>query len=114
MTTPEKKVKGNVVAVLKALDAYYFFPATGGYGRSGVPDVVACLDGQFIGIECKAGSGKTTPLQERELQAIEDAGGIAILYSEPAMDKQDLKELLQKGEGNWQETVSGVRQHEKS
>ena len=114
MTTPEKKVKGNVVTVLKSLDAYYFFPATGGYGRSGVPDVVACLDGQFIGIECKAGSGRTTPLQERELQAIEDAGGIAILYSEPAMDKQDLKKLLQRGEGNWQETVSGVRQHEKN
>ena len=114
MTTPEKKVKGNVVAVLKALNAYYFFPTTGGYGRSGVPDVVACLDGQFIGIECKAGSGKTTPLQERELQAIEDAGGIAILYSEPAMDKQDLKELLRRGGGNWQEIVSGVRQHEKS
>ena len=104
MTTPEKKVKGNVVAVLKALDAYYFYPATGGYGRSGVPDIVGCFDGMFFGLECK----------ERELQAIEDAGGIAILYSEPAMDKQDLKELLQKGEGNWQETVSGVRQHEKS
>ena len=101
MTTPEKKVKGNVVAALKALGAYYFFPATGGYGRSGIPDVVACLDGQFIGIECKAGSGKTTPLQERELPAIEDAGGIAILYSEPAMGKQALKELLQRGEGNW-------------
>jgi hypothetical protein len=114
MTTPEKKVKGNVVAVLKALNAYYFFPATGGYGRSGVPDVVTCLGGKFIGIECKAGSGKTTPLQERELQAIEDAGGIAILYSEPAMNKQDLKELLRKGEGNWRDIVSGVRQHEKS
>ena len=101
MTTPEKKVKGNVVTVLKSLDAYYFFPATGGYGRSGVPDVVACLDGQFIGIECKAGSGRTTPLQERELQAIEDAGGIAILYSEPAMNKKDLEKLLEKREGNW-------------
>jgi Holliday junction resolvase len=101
MTTPEKKVKENVVAVLRALDAYYFYPATGGYGRSGIPDVVACLYGQFIGIECKAGSGKTTALQERELQAIKDAGGIAIVYSEPAMSKQDLRELLQTGEGNW-------------
>jgi hypothetical protein len=113
MTTPEKKVKGNVVAVLKALDAYYFFPATGGYGRNGVPDVIACLDGQFIGIECKAGSGKTTPLQERELQAIKDAGGIVILYSEPAMNKQDLKELLQRGEGNWRGGMTNVLKKEK-
>ena len=94
MTTPEKKVKQNVVSVLKELNAYYFYPATGGYGRSGIPDVVACLDGQFIGIECKAGSNKPTPLQERELQAIEDSGGVAIIYTEPLMNKKDLEELI--------------------
>jgi|TARA_R100001244_G_scaffold91488_1_gene69239 Holliday junction resolvase len=99
MTAPEKKVKQNVVSVLVELGAYYFYPATGGYGRSGIPDVVACLDGQFIGIECKAGSNKMTPLQKRELQAIEDSGGIAIIYSEPAMSKQDLRKLLRRGEG---------------
>ena len=48
--TPEAKVKKKVVAQLKALNAYYFFPATGGYGKSGVPDVVGCYDGNFFGI----------------------------------------------------------------
>ena len=54
--TPEKKVKQRVVNILKNMDeeVYYFFPATGGYGRSGVPDIVVCFDGMFYGIECKA------------------------------------------------------------
>ena len=52
--TPEKKVKNKVVAILKEHKAYYFYPITGGYGRSGVPDIVGCYRGIFFGIECKA------------------------------------------------------------
>ena len=80
--TPEKKVKNKVVKYLKAWDAYYFFPATGGYGRSGVPDVIACRKGQFIAIECKAGSNKPTELQKREIENIQKAGGYAIVINE--------------------------------
>jgi len=43
--TPEKRVKDKVVSILKAEGAYYFFPMTHGYGRSGVPDIVACVNG---------------------------------------------------------------------
>jgi Holliday junction resolvase len=77
--TPEKKVKQRVVAQLKELGAYYFYPATGGYGSSGLPDVVCCLDGRFIGIECKAGKGKTTALQDKNLREIEPAASPLLL-----------------------------------
>ena len=80
--TPESKVKKKVVAVLKQHKAYYFYPVTGGYGRSGVPDVIACHDGRFIGIECKAGSNKPTPLQEKNLSDIQAAGGVALVINE--------------------------------
>ena len=43
--TPEGKVKKKIVEQLKALGCYYFFPATGGYGKSGVPDIVGCYNG---------------------------------------------------------------------
>ena len=36
--TPEAKVKRVITKQLKEMGAYYFYPATGGYGRSGVPD----------------------------------------------------------------------------
>ncbi len=73
--TPEAKVKKKIVAVLKEHGAYYFYPVTGGFGRSGVPDIIVCHRGRFIGIECKAGKNKPTPLQEKNLQDIEVAGG---------------------------------------
>ncbi len=68
--TPEAKVKKKVGAHLKTLGAYYFYPVTGGYGKSGVPDIIGCYRGLFFGIECKAGKGRCTALQVRELEKI--------------------------------------------
>lgn len=81
-TTPEKKVKNKVVEILKAHEAYYFFPATYGMGRSGVPDIVGCFNGYFIAIECKANGSKTTALQDRELALIKKAGGVQMVVDE--------------------------------
>lgn len=86
MTTPEKKVKDKVKAILKSVGAYYFMPATHGFGSSGTPDIVACLHGKFIGIECKANGGKPTGLQEKNLMDICEKGGIAILVDETGVD----------------------------
>lgn len=83
--TPEKKVKNKVVRLLKECGAYYFFPASYGMGRSGVPDIVCCLRGYFIGIECKAGKNKPTPLQEKELADIIKAGGVSCVINEDNM-----------------------------
>ena len=90
--TPEKKVKNKVVSILKEHGAYYFFPASYGMGRSGVPDVIVCYRGRFIGIECKAGKNKPTPLQLRELAAIEAAGGTSLVVNETNLD--ELQTLL--------------------
>ena len=80
--TPEKKVKAKVVEILKAHGVYYFFPATYGMGRSGVPDIICCYKGRFLAIECKAGAGKTTALQDRELDLIKKAGGVQMVVNE--------------------------------
>lgn len=82
VSTPEKKVKDQVVKTLKANGVYYFFPATYGMGRSGVPDIICCVDSRFLAIECKAGDNKPTALQTRELNAIVSAGGSAIVVNE--------------------------------
>jgi len=91
--TPEGKVKAQVKKVLDELGAYYFPPATGGYGRSGIPDIVGCIDGLFFGIECKAQGGEPTALQQREISRITDAGGIALVIDETNVG--DLKNLFQ-------------------
>jgi Holliday junction resolvase len=80
--TPEAKVKASVVKLLKKHEVYYFFPATHGFGRSGVPDIICCMNGIFVAIECKAGKGKTTALQDRELKRIKENKGIAFVVNE--------------------------------
>lgn len=80
--TPEGKVKKRVKEILNELDAYYFMPATGGFGRSGVPDFVGCYRGRFFGIECKAGNNTVTALQQRELTTIMQKGGHALIVNE--------------------------------
>jgi hypothetical protein len=85
--TPEGKVKAKVTALLKKHNIYYFMPATGGYGRSGVPDIIACMRGRFLAIECKAtGNNKLTALQKRELAAIEEAGGISYVVNDISLE----------------------------
>ena len=83
--TPEAKVKKKVVSILKEVSAYYFYPVTGGYGRSGVPDIIVCHKGKFVGIECKAGKNKPTALQQKNLHDIIEAGGIALVINEESM-----------------------------
>jgi hypothetical protein len=88
--TPEKKVKKKVRALLDELGAYYVMPVTGGYGSQGAPDFLVCLRGKFVGIETKAGKGKTTALQDLNLQKIRDAGGVALVIYETDIDKLKL------------------------
>lgn len=80
--TPERKVKAQVADILKEYGVYYFFPPANGLGRAGIPDIIACAWGQFLAIECKAGKGKPTELQLRELRAIRNANGIAFIVNE--------------------------------
>jgi Holliday junction resolvase len=95
MATPEFKVKASVVKLLHKYNAYYFFPATHGYGRSGVPDIVACVKGKFVAIECKAGKNTTTALQDREINKIRTAEGHAMVVNEENLELLEwvLKEL---------------------
>lgn len=86
MATPESKVKKACVEIIKHYGAYYFFAPANGYGRAGIPDIIVCHKGRFLGIECKAGFNKPTLLQEREIAAIHKAGGSALVIREDTLD----------------------------
>jgi Holliday junction resolvase len=96
--TPEAKVKKVVTTQLKERGAYYFFPMTGGYGRSGVPDIIGCIDGLFFGIECKAGKNTTTALQDKNIADIQRTGGCALVVNEQNMHTfwQEIEAVLAK------------------
>lgn len=89
--TPEKKVKQQVKRWLTQRDAWYFMPVSNGMGVHGVPDIIACIYGRFVGIECKAPGkrGNTTPNQARQIRLINRAGGCAVVVD----DVQQLDQL---------------------
>lgn len=78
--TPEGKVKAKLTAMLKRNKVWYFLPANNGFGTSGIPDVIAIVDGIFVGIECKADkTRKPTALQSQRGKEIREAGGFWFL-----------------------------------
>ena len=94
--TPEAKVKKKVKEILDQMGVYHFSPMQNGMGRAGIPDIIGCLEGQFLGIECKAGKGTTTALQERELTRIQNAGGYALVVNETNINQLwEIKEWIQ-------------------
>jgi len=58
-------------------DVFYFKEHGGPYGTSGVPDIIACYKGRFLGLEAKLPGGRLTELQKRSISKINRAGGIA-------------------------------------
>lgn len=92
--TPEGAVKAAVRKLLVKYGVYFFSPFGAGMGRAGIPDIIACYAGNFIAIECKAGKGRTTALQERELDTIRSCGGIALVVSDTPGSLAVLEQLL--------------------
>ena len=49
--------------------------------------------GKFFAIECKAGKGKTTALQEKNIAQIIGQGGLAIVVNENNIE--DVREMME-------------------
>ena len=78
--TPESKVKKKLIDYLKSLgsDCFYYMPVQNGMGQSGIPDILCCIKGRMVALECKATrKNYPTALQSFALDRIQKAGGVA-------------------------------------
>ena len=93
--TPEAKVKAKIKAALKARGAWFCSPIGTGWGTQGVPDILACYRGQFLGIEVKAPGciNRLTELQKDQLFAIGIAGGYSLVADDPAIVEKALNTI---------------------
>ncbi len=90
-TTPEGKVKAAIKAFLNTLpNCWWFVPVSNGMGMHGIPDIIVCYKGLFIGLETKApGKEKNvTPLQRMQLDKINHAHGYGRVVSSVAEVRQ--------------------------
>ena len=58
-----------------------------GYTKSGIPDLLACVNGRFVAIEVKGDGGNVSPLQVYTLSKISVSGGIAMVVYPSQFEK---------------------------
>lgn len=76
----EKNFENKVKKFLKEEHCWFIKYWGGGeFTKAGVPDILCCCNGMFLGIELKAPNGKPSELQVYNLKKIDKAGGFAIL-----------------------------------
>lgn len=95
----EKNFENKVKNFLKNNNCYYIKYWGGGeFTKAGIPDILTCCNGVFLGIEIKAPNGKPSPLQIHNIKLINKAGGIGLLLYPNDFD--DFKQLIQRLERN--------------
>jgi hypothetical protein len=74
----EKDIVAAIMRYLKSVPNCFAFKEHGGmYGTAGLPDIICCYRGRFIGFEVKTSSGRLSKLQEITIAKIKDAMGEA-------------------------------------
>ena len=76
----EKLFENKVKDYLKKESCYFIKYWGGGqFTKAGIPDVLCCCNGYFIGIELKSEKGTPSKLQIYNLEQINKSGGYAVL-----------------------------------
>ena len=87
----EKSIVNSILKWLKSQPGCFAWKEHGGqYGTAGIPDIICCIDGQFMAFEVKRPGNKPTVLQQETIKVIRAAGGQAlVVYS-----LNDVKEAI--------------------
>lgn len=77
----EKTLENKIKEHLKKNGHFHFKFFANALTKTGVPDIVACINGRFVGIEVKNPNGKgvISPLQQLTCNEINKQGGKAII-----------------------------------
>ena len=75
----ETQFKTLVQRYLDTINAYHVKQHGNRFTRSGVPDILICYKGKFIGLELKVDKNKPSELQKYHIDKIKNAGGIGLV-----------------------------------
>lgn len=94
----EKDFEKRVKAYLNEKGCWMLKTWSNGVQREGIPDLLVCCNGVFLGVELKAESGHPSQLQIWNIGQIRKAGGIAIVLFPNEFDAfKNLITLIQEG-----------------
>ena len=90
----EKDITAAIMRYLKIVPDCFVFKTHGGmYGTAGLPDIICCVGGRFVGSEVKTPDGKLSALQKVTLQKINAAGGTAVKVESVDAVKEIINEI---------------------
>lgn len=76
----ESAFQKKVIKYLKDHETWHIkYWAGSQYTKEGIPDILACIDGTFHGIELKTDVGTASKLQLYNIRKIKDSGGEAYI-----------------------------------
>lgn len=92
----EKNFENRVKQWLRSKCCYVVKYYGCGGTRAGVPDLLVCANGRFVGVEIKAEHGKLAPLQRSHLDKILTSGGAVTVLRPSEFDgfKKFIEEVL--------------------
>lgn len=93
----EKTFENKVKKFLKDEGCWVLKTWSNGVQRKGIPDLLVCCNGHFVGLELKASNGRPSDLQLYNIRKIQESGGIAMVVYPKDFD--DIKELIYKLKG---------------
>jgi len=74
----ESRLQRRIRRGLKEAFGGHYYKIWGGpYQQAGIPDIIGCVEGRFVGLEVKQPGEEPSELQKIELENIRNAGGIA-------------------------------------
>lgn len=93
MKKPETLLSEKILSRLRAEGGWWFKVHGGPFQITGIPDILGCWYGHFVGIELKVEGGKPSKKQLRTLSLLRAAGARAgIAYTvEQALEIRDNK-----------------------
>ena len=75
----EKAFENKIKAYLKQQGAWHVKYFANAYTKSGIPDLICCVNGKFLAIEVKAEHGRVSELQNYQIEQIKKSGGQAMI-----------------------------------
>lgn len=86
-TAQEKNFENKVKKYLTSQGAWFVKFFANNYTKKGVPDILACVNGYFVGVEVKGDNGKPSELQLLNVNKIRCAGGFAMVLYPSAFNR---------------------------
>jgi hypothetical protein len=108
----ETPFKVKIENLLKDNGAWYIkYWAGAKFTKEGIPDILACIEGLFFGMELKGDGGQPTLLQIVNLRKIRAANGMGVLLYPKDFEK--FKSILTSGHMDWRWYEKNIEEQDK-